>query len=52
MYLLSATGILKEFQGEPLTSPLTFNIDENEKLPSSAAMDVENPRLLKCLSEN
>lgn len=31
MYLLSATGILKEFQGEPLTSPLTFNIDENEK---------------------
>ena len=32
MYLLSATGILKEFQGEPLTSPLTFNIDENEKI--------------------
>lgn len=49
MYLLSATGILKEFQGEPLTSPLTFNIDENEKIALIGSNGCGKSTLLKML---
>lgn len=49
MYLLSATGILKEFQGEPLTSPLTFNIDENEKIALIGSNGCGKSTLIKML---
>ena len=49
MYLLSATGILKEFQGEPLTSPLTFNIDENEKIAIIGSNGCGKSTLIKML---
>lgn len=49
MYLLSATGILKEFQGEPLTSPLTFNIDENEKIALIGSNRCGKSTLIKML---
>lgn len=49
MYLLSATGILKEFQGEPLTSPLIFNIDENEKIALIGSNGCGKSTLIKML---
>lgn len=49
MYLLSATGILKEFQGEPLTSSLTFNIDENEKIALIGSNGCGKSTLIKML---
>lgn len=49
MYLLSATGILKEFQGEPLTSPLTFNIYENEKIALIGSNGCGKSTLIKML---
>lgn len=49
MYLLSATGILKEFQCEPLTSPLTFNIDENEKIALIGSNGCGKSTLIKML---
>lgn len=49
MYLLSATGILKEFQGEPLTSPLTFNIDKNEKIALIGSNGCGKSTLIKML---
>lgn len=49
MYLLLATGILKEFQGEPLTSPLTFNIDENEKIALIGSNGCGKSTLIKML---
>lgn len=49
MYLLSVTGILKEFQGEPLTSPLTFNIDENEKIALIGSNGCGKSTLIKML---
>lgn len=49
MYLLSTTGILKEFQGEPLTSPLTFNIDENEKIALIGSNGCGKSTLIKML---
>ena len=49
MYLLSATGILKEFQGEPLTSPLTLNIDENEKIALIGSNGCGKSTLIKML---
>lgn len=49
MYLLSATGILKEFQGETLTSPLTFNIDENEKIALIGSNGCGKSTLIKML---
>lgn len=49
MYLLSATGILKEFQDEPLTSPLTFNIDENEKIALIGSNGCGKSTLIKML---
>lgn len=49
MYLLSATGILKEFQGELLTSPLTFNIDENEKIALIGSNGCGKSTLIKML---